>query len=472
MTLRLVLLVVYSAGLVALGLFLSRRVRRASDFLVAGRSLSSGLVFTTFLAANIGAGSTVGAAGIGYEYGLSAWWWVGSAGLGSLILANLVGPRIWRLARRHDLATMGDFLEYRYSAGVRGIVAALLWAGTLAILAGQLIAMATILEIAAGLPRWQGVAAGGAVVMAYFAAGGLWTAARVNAVQLAVMAAGFILALGVALAGMGGWAGLGAELAASRPPAFRSVTGIGMPGILAYVVILVPSFIVSPGLVQKLFGARDERAVRLGINANAACLLAFAFVPALVGMIAYARFPNLDNPELALPTVMLEMLPAWIGLLALAAILSAELSTCDAILFMLSTSLSVDLYKRFVAPDADDGRILAVSRAAAVAGGVLAIGLAIVLESIIAALTVFYGLMAVALFVPVLMGLYSRVPTARTAVWTIGASLTATLAAHAATGGAGYGILTPYAIGIVCGLAWMAARTWIVDRPSGAGTPS
>ncbi len=472
MTLQVILLIAYSAGLIALGLFVSRRVRRASDFLVAGRKLSPGLVFTTFLAANIGAGSTVGAAGLAYEYGMSAWWWVGSAGLGSLVLANLVGPRIWRLARRFDLSTMGDFLEFRYSMGVRGIVAALLWAGTLAILAGQLIAMATILEIAAGLARWQGVAAGGAVVMAYFAAGGLWTAARVNAVQLGVMAAGFILALGVALAGMGGWTGLDAALTASRPDAYRSFTGIGIGGILAYAVILVPSFIVSPGLVQKLFGARDERAVRVGVNANAACLLAFAFVPALFGMIAYARFPNLDNPELALPTVMLEMLPAWVGLLALAAILSAELSTCDAILFMLSTSLSVDLYKRFVAPGADDGRLLGVSRAAALAGGLLAIGLAIVMESIIAALTLFYGLMAVALFVPVLMGLYSRVPTARTAIWTIGVSLTATLAAHVTTGGAGVGIVTPYAIGIVCGLAWMTARMWIVDRPSGAGTSS
>jgi len=54
------------------------------------------MLFATLLAANIGGGSTVGAAGLGYQFGLSAWWWVGAAGLGQLILAFTLGPRIRR----------------------------------------------------------------------------------------------------------------------------------------------------------------------------------------------------------------------------------------------------------------------------------------------------------------------------------------------------------------------------------------
>ena len=44
------------------------------------------------------------------------------------------------------------------------------------------------------------------------------------------------------------------------------------------------------------------------------------------------------------------MVPPWLGVWALAAIFSAELSATDAILFMLSTSLAVDLYKTFLRP--------------------------------------------------------------------------------------------------------------------------
>ena len=108
------------------------------------------------LAANIGAGSTVGATGLGYRDGLAAWWWVGSAGIGSIVLAFWIGPAIRRLAAAHDLRTVGDYLELRYGPSVRGIIALLLWFGSLAILAGQLIAIASILNVVAGAPKWLG----------------------------------------------------------------------------------------------------------------------------------------------------------------------------------------------------------------------------------------------------------------------------------------------------------------------------
>src|SRR5437588_12843370 len=106
----------------ALGLWIGRRVRGPSDFFVAGRRLGPGLIFWTMLAANIGAGSTVGATGIGYTHGVSAWWWVGSAAIGSAVLAFWIGPAIRREAAAHSLRTVGDYLEYRYSRAVRGIV--------------------------------------------------------------------------------------------------------------------------------------------------------------------------------------------------------------------------------------------------------------------------------------------------------------------------------------------------------------
>src|SRR6059058_6660740 len=129
MSIHLGLLLAYSALLVVLGLVIGRRVSGTKDFFVAGRRLGPGLLFSTMLAANIGGGSTVGATGLGYRDGLSAWWWVGSAGVGSLVLGLAVGPRIRRLAAAHDLRTVGDFLEHRYDRRVRAVIAALLWVG-------------------------------------------------------------------------------------------------------------------------------------------------------------------------------------------------------------------------------------------------------------------------------------------------------------------------------------------------------
>jgi len=208
----LVLLLAYCAAMVAVGVVVGRGVQNAATFFVAGRRLSPSLLFATVMAANIGAGSTVGAAGLGYRDGLSAWWWVGSAGAGTLVLAWWIGPRMWRIAREHDLRTMGDFLEWRYGPSVRASVSVLLWFGTLAILAGQLIAMAAVLEAVAGIPKLAGCLLGGLVMISYFVAGGLLSSTWVNLVQLVVLLAGFLVAVPLAVEAGGGWTALRAAL--------------------------------------------------------------------------------------------------------------------------------------------------------------------------------------------------------------------------------------------------------------------
>jgi SSS family solute:Na+ symporter len=73
---------------------------------------------------------------------------------------------------------------------------------------------------------------------------------------------------------------------------------------------------------------------------------------------------------------------------------------------MLSTSASKDLYKRFLNPAADDRQLLRVGRLAAVAGGAAGIVLSVWLDTVITALTIFYSMLVVTLFVPVVGGLY------------------------------------------------------------------
>ena len=197
---HLVLLLIYSAGLVALGLLVGRLVRGSGSFFVAGRRLSALLVFATMLAANIGAGSTVGAASLGYRIGWGAWWWSGSAGLGTLVLAWWIGPRLWREASAHGFLTLGDYLEFRYTPAVRLVAALVLWSITVFVLAAQLIGVSSVLQVVAGQPRWVGAVVGGVLILAYFVAGGLLSSAWVNLVQLVVMMAGFLAAVPYAVA--------------------------------------------------------------------------------------------------------------------------------------------------------------------------------------------------------------------------------------------------------------------------------
>lgn len=450
----LLVLIAYAVGLVALGLYLSRRVKSATDFFVAGRSLPPGLIFATFLAANIGAGSTVGATGRGFTQGLSAIWWVGSAGLGSLVLAFFIGPRIYRIAREHNLLTVGDYLERRYSRGVRLFLGVTLWVGCLFILAGQLIAIAWILNVTAGLSKPLGCALGGVVIAAYFSTGGLRTAAWLHVIQMAVKMLGFIIAVPWALYAIGGWSALQAMPA--PPPGYFSPVGIGASGVIGYIAIFMPSFFISPGLIQKLFGARDESAVRTGVGWQAIVLLLYAVLPALLGMIARSAFPALENPELALPTVLRQLLPWWLGALLLGAVFSAELSAGDAVLFMLSTSLGTDLYRSVVNPAATEDQLLRVTRWTSVVAGIGGTALAMVLPTVVSALTAFYGILTVVLLTPLVAGLYFKFPTAFAALVTMSVSVVATVAIDVATASKGYWVLNPIALGICVGVVTMA----------------
>ena len=129
-----------------------------------------------------------------------------------------------------------------------------------------------------------------------------------------------------------------------------------------------------------------------------------------------------------LPTLLLHGLPVWLGALALAAVFSAEVGACEAILFMLSTSLSQDLYKRVVNPAATPAQVLRVARVAAFIGGSAGMLLAIfVVGEIIDALTVFYSIIGAALLVPVVGGLFVRDATTRDALAAIVAGMSAFL---------------------------------------------
>ena len=97
--------------------------------------------------------------------------------------------------------------------------------------------------------------------------------------------------------------------------------------------------------------------------------------------------------------------PLAVGSLALAAVLSAELSSADAVLFMLATSGARDFYRGILHPEASDAEVLRVARGLAVVSGFVGFILTFYLDSVVSAITLFYQVMIVTLFAPILGGL-------------------------------------------------------------------
>jgi SSS family solute:Na+ symporter len=452
--LYLAVIIGYALFLILLGYMIGKHVEGASDFFVGGRSFNWQLLFTTLIAANIGAGSTVGVTGLAYKYGVSSWWWIGCSGLGSLILAYIVGPAVWRVAKQQNLFTMGDYLDYRYSPAFRGVTSTMMAIGTLALFSGQLLGIAWILNVVADVPKLYGIMIAAVVVTLYFSSGGLKSAAVVNIIELLVILLGFCIATPFALQYVGGWEGLHTQIAArlndpAATASYFSWNGMGNTAILGYFLMLTPAFCISPGLIGKVYSARDERNIRIGTLLNGIVQLLFAFLPMLIGMCAFAAFPDLGNQELALPKAMREMMPFGISALALSAIFAAEVSTCDTVLYMLATSLSKDLYKTFFNPQVSDAELLRMTRKITVVCGIVGIFVAYYMANIISAMSIFYSLMTVCLAAPFLFGLFTKKASTKGAFLSAIAGVAVVMGLRFFHGGMGFGILNATSCGIL-----------------------
>jgi solute:Na+ symporter, SSS family len=307
-----------------------------------------------------------------------------------------------------------------------------------------------VLEVAAGMSKLAGCIAGAVIVSIYFVAGGLLSTAYVNLVQLVIKLVGFALVTPIAMALAGGWSAITAD-----PSRLDLFAGGSPQSGWRLLFFLAPAFIVSPGLVQKALGARDTDAIRKGVAINGVALIIFAAVPTIIGLSARTMFPDIPR-DLAFAT-MAAALPPFLGGLALAAVFSAEASAADAVLLMLATSASKDLYRGFVKPDASDRETLLVARVAAVIGGVLGVGLAMMHDTILQTISTFYSLLIVTLFVPVVGGLYAGGRGRRQGLATL-AGVPILVLVHFATNGAGYGAITPTIAGVLgSGIAFLVA---------------
>ncbi|MBU2700818.1 SSS family solute:Na+ symporter [Sporomusaceae bacterium BoRhaA] len=463
-------ILLYALFLIMIGFFIRKYVKGVADFFVAGRKLGPALLFTTLIAPNIGAGSTVGNAGLGYKFGISAVWWIVASAIGTYILAFFVAPAIWRIAKEHNLYTLGDYLDYRYHKYFRGLISVLMAVGTIAIFAGQLMGIAWIMTAVAGTTKFVGVLIGAIVVVLYFGVGGLLSAAYVNIIEIVVKFCGFFLAVPFAFSFVGGWDGLHTLVAQNlgniaQTEAYFRFDGMGFAMILGYLLMLTPSFFISPALIGKVYGARDVKTVRLATALCATVMLLFAIVPTLLGMIGFAAFPGLTERELALPMIMKECMPFWASAVALAAIFSAEVSAADAVLYMITTSFTQDIYKTFINPAISDKRLLSLSRVVTAAAGLIGALLALLLPDIITALSIFYSLMSVSLTAPLLFGLFSKRPSTTAAFASALSGIVLTGVLQFFNAGKGWGILNAQSTGIVLSiLVMIVMMAWRPDK--------
>jgi len=409
-SLNIAIVVLYLAAMLAFGWWGKSRTRNTSDYLVAGRRLGPLLYTGTMAAVVLGGASTVGGVGLGYRFGISGMWLVVAIGVGVLLLSLLFAPTVQRLR----IFTVSQMLTLRYGSGYTRVSGIVMLAYTLMLSATSTGAYATIFVVLFGWDRATSIAVGGAIVLVYSTVGGMWSITLADMAQFIIKTLGiFFLMLPFALDSAGGFAGI----AARAPAEFFSITGIGVQTIITYFVVYTLGLLIGQDIWQRVFTAGTPGIARWGgAVAGLYCML-YGVAGAVIGMAASVILPGIEAKDDVYADVALRVLPVGLGGLVLAAAVAAMMSTASGALIAAATVARADVvpfvggwFRRATAlPEAghglDPAADMASNRRWVLGLGLIVIALAIVVQDVVAALTISYDILVGGLLVSILGGL-------------------------------------------------------------------
>jgi solute:Na+ symporter, SSS family len=367
------MVIAYLGGMMALGLYLSRRVDSSEDYFLGGRMLPFWAVGISIVASDIGAFDMVGLSGQAFRNGISVanFDWIGSFPA-MVIAAFLFIPFFWR----SRVTTIPEFLGRRYNVGVRTVQAIIWIVFNVANLAITFYAVVLLMDEFLGWGYWPSIIAAGTVIGIYTISGGLTAIVLTDIAQVVIMYTGCIAIIILGLWEVGGPSGLKEKILAMGPaqqehfsllrPA-NTEAGYPWPGILFGLgMVMAPAYFTgNQTIVQRALGARDEWNAKASMLVGA---LLKTLVPIFVvtpGLIALALYSGeIQDGDRAFPTLIRKLLPPGMSGLMFAAFLAAMMSNLDSIMNSTATLFTKDLYQRFARKAASDRELLVVGRIA------------------------------------------------------------------------------------------------------------
>jgi solute:Na+ symporter, SSS family len=337
----------YLLLLLAVGTLTFRFVQKSSRrYIVAGKSLPLFFVGTMLASQAIDGNASLGNAGLVYEFGF----WAGAAipiGLGlCLLLVGLVyGPRLNRMA----MLTLPDFYFRRYGNPTEGLSGVLMLISFTVLVAGNLAATGFIMSSVFGISFFLGMLIIALLVMTYVFSGGLFSAAYTDMfniyVAITAMWAGFLYIAA-------GYTGISfGTFIDNAPEGFVDLSGLTSreDGALvnwAAILALGLGDVIALDFMERIFAARTPQTARRGAFWGGTLTL-FIVVPAsFMGIFALTLLPDIEDPFLVYPQIALEHVPIPLGILMLAGVLGASMSTAAGGSLAVSAVISRNLIQR------------------------------------------------------------------------------------------------------------------------------
>jgi SSS family solute:Na+ symporter len=402
-----VVMVLYFAFVVGIGVALKRSVRTSNDFFLSGRAMPAWVSGLAFLSANLGAQEVIGMGASGAKYGIatSHFYWIGA--IPAMIFIALFMMPFYYGSRARSVP---EYLKLRFDEKTRAVNAISFATMTVFSSGISLYAMGKLLHLLLGWSFDVSILVAAGIVLAYTFLGGLASAIYNEVLQFFLIVLGFAPLVWLGLRDVGGWAGLVARLApvstanGFAPDAYtRSWAYMGQAshnpvGVEWFGLVMGLGFVLSFGywctdflVVQRAMAANSMSAARRTPLIAAIPKMLFPFLVILPGMLALGHgvvppklglggLPLHDlhghlvlDYDLATPMLLVHFFPAGLLGLGLTALLASFMSGMAGNVTAFNTVWTYDIYQSYVRPGAPDEHYLAMGRFATVFGVALSV---------------------------------------------------------------------------------------------------
>ena len=407
---------------ISIGLYAATRVRSATDYAVAGRSLPLPVVIATVFATWFGSETVLGIPARFAEHGLGG---TVEDPFGASLCLIFVGLFFARKLYRMDLLTIGDYYKQRYNRPVEVIVSLCIVASYLGWVSAQITAMGLVFSVLSGgaISMSYGMVLGAAIVLLYTLFGGMWSVALTDAFQMLLIVAGMAFIAWV-IADLAG--GVGAVVShASEAGKLRFLPEMTLPSMLAFVggaVTIMFGSIPQQDVFQRVMSARNESIAASGAVIGGSMYFFIAFIPMFLVYASQLIDPQLfesllaEDSQLILPTLVLRDTPLLAQIMFFGALLSAIMSTASGTLLAPSVTLTENIIREM--RPMNDRQLLLTTRIVVVCFAIIVTTFALVSQGmpIYEMVGNSYKVPLVGAFIPLVMGLYWKRSTAQGAL--------------------------------------------------------
>ncbi|MFC3041693.1 sodium/pantothenate symporter [Virgibacillus xinjiangensis] len=411
----LIPLIVFLVLMFAVGIWSSRSVKSSETFLesyfLGDRSMGGFILAMTMTATYGSASSFIGGPGTAYTEGLG---WVLLAMtqvVTGYFVLTVLGKKFAIVTRKYKAVTMVDFLKERYQSKWVVLFSALsIIIFLFSAMAAQWIGGARLIESLTGLPYTTALFIFALSVLVYVVIGGFRAVALTDAIQGSVMFVGTLILLIATIFAGGGITAIMEDLANEN---INLVTPYGAEGTLtptfvsSFWILVGVGVVALPQVTVRAMSYKNSKSMHRALIIGTIVVGFIMLNMHLIGVFARPILPGIEIADQVMPLIALEVLPAWVAGLVLAAPMAAIMSTVDSLLLLVSSTIVKDVYLNYIEPKASQQKVMKLSMGVTAILGIGVFLLSLDPPDLIIWLNLFaFGGLEAAFIWPIILGLY------------------------------------------------------------------